>query len=83
MTLYDVLQEGRLVHGGSAELTEQVLNAGVKPTAYGWRLTKVDEDGKIDAAVAAAIAVYLAEAEARAFGPSFAESGGVWTIPLG
>lgn len=32
---------------------------------------------------AAAIAVYLAEAEARAFGPSFAESGGVWTIPLG
>ena len=83
MTLYDVLQEGRLVHGGSAELTEQVLNAGVKPTAYGWRLTKVDEEGKIDAAVAAAIAVYLAEAEARAFGPSFAESGGVWTIPLG
>ena len=41
-----------------------MLNAGVKPTAYGWRLTKVEDDGKIDAAVALAIAAYLAEAEA-------------------
>ncbi len=80
MTLYDVLQEKRLVHAGDRELTEQLLNAGVKPTPHGWRLCKVEEDGKLDAAVAAAIAVYLAEAEARAFGPSFAETGGVWTI---
>ena len=80
MTLYDVLQEKRLVHSGDGALTEQLLNAGVKPTPHGWRLCKVEEDAKIDAAVAAAIAVYLAEAEARAFGPSFAETGGVWTI---
>lgn len=80
MTLYDVLQEARLIHSGDRTLTEHVLNAGIKPTPYGWRITKVEEDKKIDAAVAAAIAVYLAEAEANAFGPSFAETGGVWTI---
>jgi len=83
MTLYDVLQERRLAHGGLASLTEHVLNAGVKPTPYGWRLTKVEDARKIDAAIALAMAVYLAEVQARAFAPSFAETGGIWTIPLG
>ena len=77
MTLFDVLQEGRLAHGGARELRAQVLNAGVKATPYGWRLTKVTDDAKIDAAVALAMAVYLAESEANAFAPSFARTGGV------
>jgi phage terminase large subunit-like protein len=83
MTLFDVLQEGRLAHGGDRRLREQVMNAGVKPTPHGWRLTKVTDDAKIDAAVALAMAVYLAESEANAFAPSFARTKGVWSIPLG
>jgi phage terminase large subunit-like protein len=83
MTLYDVLQEGRLRHGEAADLTEQVLNAGLKATPYGWRLTKVEDDEKIDAAVALAMAVYASEADADAFGPSFAATGGIRTISVG
>lgn len=64
MMLLDVLKEGRIRHGGNPGLTDQVLNAGVKETPRGWRLTKVQDDLKIDAAVALAIAAYLAEGEA-------------------
>lgn len=64
MMLLDVIKEGRGRHGGSAELTDQVLNAGVKETPHGWRLTKVQDDLKIDAAVACVMASYLAEGEA-------------------
>jgi len=66
MMLLDVLREGRGRHGGDPELTEQVLAAGVKETPYGWRLTKIQDDLKIDAAVALAMASYLAEGEAVA-----------------
>ena len=66
MMLLDVLKEGRIRHGGNKGLTDQVLNAGVKETPRGWRLTKVQDDLKIDAAVALAIAAYLAEGEAMA-----------------
>ena len=83
MALFDVLQEKRIAHGGTADLTEHVLNAGVKPTAYGWRLTKTEAELKIDAAVALSMAVYLAEAEGGVYRSSFAETGGVWSIPLG
>lgn len=64
MMFLDVLKEGRVRHGGDEGLTEQVLNAGIKETPRGWRLTKVQDDQKIDAAVALVIAAYLAEAEA-------------------
>ncbi len=64
MMLQDVLREGRLRHGGNAALTAQVLNAGIKTTPYGWRLTKIEDDLKIDAAVALVMAAYLAEGEA-------------------
>ena len=64
MMLLDVLKEGRGRHGGNAELTDQVLNAGVKETPHGWRVTKVEDDLKIDAAVACVMASYLAEGEA-------------------
>jgi len=82
MTLYDILQEGRLLHGGAADLTEHVLNAGIKPTPHGWRIMKVEDDAKIDGAVALAIAAYIAESESGVFAPSFAETGGVWTLSL-
>jgi phage terminase large subunit-like protein len=65
MMWLDVLKEGRCRHGGNPELTDQVLNAGVKETPYGWRLTRVQNDLKIDAAVALVMAAYLAEAEAH------------------
>ena len=80
MTLYDLMQEGRIRHGGLRDLTEQVLNAGVKATPYGWRLTKIEDDQKIDAAVALAMAAYVAEAEGDDFGPSFAATGGIRTV---
>ena len=64
MMLLDVLKEGRMRHGGNLELTDQVLNAGKKDTPYGWRLTKVQADLKIDVAIALIMAAYLAEAEA-------------------
>ena len=64
MMLLDVLKEGRMRHGGAAELTDQVLNAGAQETPYGWRVTKVQDDLKIDACVALVMAAYLAEAEA-------------------
>jgi phage terminase large subunit-like protein len=83
MTLYDVIQEGRILHGAAADLTDQVLNAGVKATPYGWRITKVEQEQKIDAAVALAIAVYLAEAGAAPSAPSFAQTGGIYSISLG
>ena len=40
-----------------------MLNAGVKETPHGWRITKVQDDQKIDAAVACVMASYLAEGE--------------------
>ena len=64
MMLLDVLKEGRMRHGGHAELSDQVLNAGVQETPHGWRITKVQDDLKIDACVALVMAAYLAEAEA-------------------
>jgi phage terminase large subunit-like protein len=64
MMLLDVLQGGLMRHGGNAELTDQVLNAGVAITPYGWRVTKVQGDLPIDACVALVMAVYIAEAEA-------------------
>lgn len=67
MMFFDVLREGRLRHGDREGLSEQVLNAGKKDTSRGWRLTKVQDDMKIDAAVALVIAAYLAEAEALAY----------------
>lgn len=83
MALFDAINEGRIRHGNAPALTEHVLNCGVKPTAYGWRVTKVEADGKIDAAVALIIAAYLADADAGDYAPSFAATGGIHTISLG
>lgn len=83
MNLYDLVQLGRVRHGGEPVLTEHVMNAGVReiPPA-GWRMTKVTAFEHIDAAVALAMAAWVAEAEWSNRTTSFAESGGVWTIDL-
>lgn len=81
MNLYDLVQMGRIRHGGDPMLTEHVLNAGVKEIPpSGWRLTKVAKHENIDAAVSLAMAVHIAEAEWSLGGPSFSETGGVWTL---
>lgn len=61
--LYDVIKSKRIRHGGARVLREHVLNAGVQPTPYGWRLTKLEADRKIDAAIALALAAFVAESE--------------------
>lgn len=79
MNLYDLVQMGRLRHGNDPTLTKHVLQAGVKEVPpSGWRLTKVNKNEHIDAAVALAMAVHIAEAEWSLGGPSFAATGGVW-----
>lgn len=79
MNLYDLVQLGRIRHGGDPFLSKHVLAAGAKEIPpSGWRITKIDEN--VDAAVALAMAAHIAEAEWSLGGPSFAETGGVWTI---
>lgn len=79
MNLYDLVQLGRVRHGGDPTLTTHVLNAGLKEIPpSGWRMTKVTPHENIDAAVALAMACHIAEAEWSLSGPSFASTGGVY-----
>jgi phage terminase large subunit-like protein len=61
--LYDAIMEQRLVHDGDPEITEQVLSAGVREVPQGWRLDKRVRSRSIDAAIALAMGVQLAEWE--------------------
>lgn len=81
LNLYDLVQLGRIRHGGDPTLTKHVLNAGAKEIPpNGWRMTKVSATEHIDAAVALAMAAHIAEQEAALSGASFASTGGIWTI---
>lgn len=83
MNLYDLIQLGRLRHGNAPNLTQHILNAGAKEIPpSGWRLTKVSATENIDAAVALAMACHIAEAEWALGGPSFAQTGGVYSLDL-
>lgn len=83
MNLYDLIQLGRIRHGGDPKLTKHVLNAGAKEIPpSGWRLTKVTKDEHIDAAVALAMAAQIAESEWSLNGRSFAATGGIYAIDL-
>lgn len=66
--LSSIVESGRGRHGGDTRLREQIVNAGTDPTAYGPRLTKIEDAMKIDAAVACAIASFVAEAEYQLYG---------------
>lgn len=83
MNLYDLIQLGRIRHGSDPTLTKHVLNAGAKEIPpSGWRLTKVSPLENIDAAVSLAMAAHIAESEWALNGPSFASSGGIYSIDL-
>ena len=59
------------------------LAAGAKEIPpSGWRLTKVSPREHIDAAIALAMAAQIAESEWSLGGPSFAETGGIWSLDL-
>jgi phage terminase large subunit-like protein len=62
--MYDAVTEGRMAHGNDPVLAGHVMDAAVKETSFGWRITKADAAAHIDAAVALAMAVDIAEAEA-------------------
>ena len=66
--LFDLIVEGKLRAGNDPALTEQVLAAGIRDTARGWRLEKRKSQKPIDAVVALAMAVQLAEWEAELSG---------------
>ena len=81
MNLYDLIQLGRVRHGNDPMLTKHVLNAGAKEIPpSGWRLTKVTPNENIDAAVALAMAAQIAESEWSLGGPSFAATGGIYSL---
>lgn len=61
--LYDLLVEQRLVIDNCPTCLEQISSAGVAESARGWRLHKKKSRAPIDAAVALAMAVQLAEWE--------------------
>jgi phage terminase large subunit-like protein len=61
--LTSLVASRRIRHGGAAGLREHVLNTALKETPYGPRLDKQTDSQKIDAAVALAIGVTIAEAE--------------------
>jgi phage terminase large subunit-like protein len=83
MNLYDLIQLGRIKHGGDPLLTKHVLNAGAKEIPpSGWRMTKVSKFDNIDAAVALAMAAHIAESEWSIGGPSFASTGGIYSLDV-
>lgn len=61
--LYELIVEGRLVLDDCPTCLEQLCNAGIAETARGFRLHKKKSRAPIDAAVALAMAVQLAEWE--------------------
>ena len=81
--MYDAVTEGRLRHGGDPVLGAHVMDAAVKETTFGWRIQKLNSAAHIDAAVALAMAMDIAEAGAdNVPAPSFYETGGLRTISL-
>lgn len=61
--LYDLVAEEKLRHGGDENLRMEMLNAGIRETARGWRLEKRKSNGHIDGIVALAMACQLAQWE--------------------
>ena len=62
--VYDLIMEQRLIHDGNELMTEQVLAAGIRDTARGWRLDKRKSSRAIDSVIALAIGCQLAQFEA-------------------
>lgn len=61
--LYELIVQGQLVHDGSPDLARHIKNAAAEATGSGngaWRLVKKKAKRKMDAAIALAMAAYLA-----------------------
>ena len=81
--LFELAKTGRLRHGGDPVLAEHIASAApyARPP-LGWRFAKANRDEptcKIDGAVAAAMAAWIAQIQRP---PSFAETGGIYTVNL-
>lgn len=59
--LYSLVRGLKFRHGNDPNLREHMLNAALKPTAYGPRLDKYTDSEKIDASVALAMAAWIAQ----------------------
>lgn len=83
--LYELAASGRLRHGGDPVLAEHIANAAqYDRPPMGWRFAKADKDDpdcKIDAAISAAMACWMAQAQ-KPKRRSFAEAGGFHSIAL-
>lgn len=64
-TLYDLIQEGRLVQDGTEDLRAEAAGAVALETERGWRLKKLRSSSSIDSLVAGAMASHLAEQDAQ------------------
>lgn len=69
-TLYDLVLERRLRHGGDPEVRSQAAAAAAYATSRGWRLHKLKSSKQIDSIVAGAMASHIAEQEANLSGES-------------
>lgn len=61
MGLYELVNDGRVRHGGDRELAIQASNTSRRVSERGWRFTKAKSAGHIDAVVAVAMACYELE----------------------
>lgn len=81
--LFELAQRGKLRHGGDPVLEEHIANAApYERPPLGWRFSKADRNDKsckIDAAISTAMACWMAQADNKSL--SFAETGGIYTIP--
>lgn len=60
-TVYSLISEGAVVHAGDDLLTAQVPAGVAKNTGDGWRITRKDSVGDVDALLATIMGVYAAE----------------------
>jgi len=56
LNLYELLIDGRVRHGGGAELRQQVQSASKRVSERGWRFHKRSSAGPIDGLIALAMA---------------------------
>ena len=58
---YAAVMEARLCHAGGRTLTAHVMATAAEKTDRGWKIRKIRQHQRIDATVAAVIAVYRAD----------------------
>jgi phage terminase large subunit-like protein len=69
LTLYELLVERRLRHGGDPYLRDQVQAAAKRITERGWRFSKRTSSGPIDALIAGTMASYELERQEEEMEP--------------